>query len=61
MRGIAVTALVLNLSVVGAGELQAQRSGFIIGFGIGAGVSAISGGDTRAAAQEFSLSQVSQP
>ncbi len=34
----AVTALVLSLSLVGVRDLLAQRSGFIIGFGIGAGV-----------------------
>ena len=34
----AVTALVLSLSLVGVRDLLAQRSGFIIGLGIGAGV-----------------------
>ncbi len=34
----AVTALVLGLSLIGVRDLLAQRSGFIIGFGIGAGV-----------------------
>ena len=33
-----VTALVLSLSLVGVRDLLAQRSGFIIGFGIGVGV-----------------------
>ena len=37
-RIIAVTALVLSLSFVGVRDLLAQRSGFIIGFGIGPGV-----------------------
>ncbi len=56
MRRIAVTALVLSLSFVGVGELQAQRSGFIIGFGIGAGISAVSGGETRGAfATDFKI------
>ena len=56
MRRIAVTALVLSLSFVGVGELQAQRSGFIIGFGIGAGISAVSDGETRGAfATEFKI------
>ncbi len=62
MRRIAVTALVLSLSFVGVGELQAQRSGFIIGFGIGAGISAVSDGETRGAfATDFKIgAQVSQ-
>lgn len=47
MRRTAVTALVLSLSFVGVGELQAQRSGFIIGFGIGAGLTSVSGGDAK--------------
>ena len=46
-RRIALTALVLSLSFVGVGELQAQRSGFIIGFGIGAGLTSVSDGGTR--------------
>ena len=46
-RIMAVTALVLSLSFVGVGNLLAQRSGFIIGFGIGAGLTSISGGDTK--------------
>ena len=56
-RIMAVTALVLSLSFVGVGELQAQRSGFIIGFGIGAGITAVSdGGDTRGAvATDFKI------
>ncbi len=37
-RVMAVTALVLSLSFVGVRDLQAQRGGFIIGFGIGAGL-----------------------
>ncbi len=41
-RIMAVTALVLSLSLVGARDLLAQRSGFIIGFGIGAGVTSFS-------------------
>ncbi len=56
MRRIAVTALVLSLSFVGVGELQAQRSGFIIGFGLGAGITAVSGGDSRGAvATDFKI------
>ncbi len=56
MRRIAVTALVLSLSFVGVGELQAQRSGFIIGFGIGAGLTSVKGGDTRGAvATDFKI------
>jgi hypothetical protein len=56
MRGISVTALVLSLSFVGVGDALAQRSGFIIGFGIGAGISAVSGGDTRGAfATDFKI------
>ena len=35
---VAVAAVVLSLSVIGAQDLLAQRSGFIIGFGIGAGL-----------------------
>ncbi len=46
-RRIALTALVLSLSFVAVGELQAQRSGFIIGFGIGAGLTSVSDGGTR--------------
>jgi opacity protein-like surface antigen len=41
MRRIAVTALVLSLSFVGVGDLLAQRSGFIVGFGIGVGLTSI--------------------
>ena len=37
-RTTAVTALALCLSLVGVKDLLAQRSGFIIGFGIGGGV-----------------------
>ena len=56
MRRIAVSALVLSLSFVGVGELQAQRSGFIIGFGIGAGLTSVTGGDTRGAvATDFKI------
>jgi hypothetical protein len=40
-----VTALLLSLSLVGAIELQAQRSGFIIGLGLGAGVTSYSFSD----------------
>jgi len=55
-RRIAVTALVLSLSLVGVGDLLAQRSGFIVGFGIGAGMSAVSGEDTRwGAATDFKI------
>ena len=62
MRRIAVTALVLSLSFVGVGELQAQRSGFIIGFGIGAGISAVSGGETRGAfATDFKIGAQTSP
>jgi len=44
------------------GELQAQRSGFIIGFGIGAGLSAVSGGDTRVAgATDFKIGAQTSP
>ncbi len=35
---VAVAAVVLSLSLIGAQDLLAQRSGFIIGFGIGAGL-----------------------
>ena len=56
MRRVAVTALVLSLSFVGVGELQAQRSGFIIGFGIGAGLTSVKGGDTKGAvATDFKI------
>ncbi len=62
MRGIAVTALVLSLSFVGAGDALAQRSGFIIGFGIGAGMSAVSGGETRGAlATDFKIGAQTSP
>jgi len=55
-RIMAMTALVLSLSSVSVGDLLAQRSGFIIGFGIGAGISAVSGGDTRGAvATDFKI------
>jgi len=37
-RIMPVTALALSLSLVGVRDLLAQRSGFIVGFGIGAGV-----------------------
>lgn len=40
---VAVAALVSGLSVFGAQDLLAQRSGFIIGFGIGPGVNTLSG------------------
>ena len=46
-RIMAMTALVLSLSFVGVGELQAQRSGFIIGFGIGAGLTSVADAGTR--------------
>ena len=55
-RIMAVTALVLSLSFAGVGDLLAQRSGFIIGFGIGAGISSVSGGETRGAfATDFKI------
>jgi len=62
MRRVALAALVLSLSFVGVSDLQAQRSGFIIGFGIGAGASAVSGGDTRAAfATDFKIGAQTSP
>lgn len=46
-HNVAVAALVLALSVFGSQDLLAQRSGFIIGFGIGPGVNIVTdGGDT---------------
>ena len=44
-RSMAVTALALCLSLVGVTHLQAQRSGFIIGLGAGAGVTSFSFSD----------------
>ena len=39
---VAVAALALSLSLVGVQELSAQRSGFIIGFGVGLGTTTLS-------------------
>ena len=44
-RIMTVTALVLSLSLVGVRDLLAQRSGFIIGLGIGVGVTPYSFAD----------------
>jgi hypothetical protein len=43
-RTTAAIALVLCLSLVGVGEVSAQRSGFIIGLGIGPGVTSSASG-----------------
>jgi len=65
-RVLLILAVGLGVSVVGARDLKAQRSGFIIGFGIGAGVTWFSvpgsGSDGEAGlATDFKIgAQVSQ-